>query len=175
MTQIERITEMENRLNSARAALDSFSEALTAYADAQEALRELAAYYDGGEWRADFEDDEAGKLPKDLPRGVLSEDEAYDLLSDPGKARTWESQTRRPAYNGGMGANNRGRYGETNGWRVYTYYTGDVNGWNQPPRQETEFHPIVNPFRGIFRFIGGLILFRFIVTLLRWGLFGFFF
>jgi curved DNA-binding protein CbpA len=101
--------------------------------------------------------------------------EAYDLLSDPGKARTWESQTRRPAHDGGMGANNRGRYGEANGWRVYTYYTGDDNGWNQPPRQETEFHPIVNPFRGIFRFIGGLILFRFIVTLLRWGLFGFFF
>ena len=48
----------------------------------EEALRELAAYYDGGEWRADFEDDEAGKLPNDLPRGVLTEDAIYDLLTD---------------------------------------------------------------------------------------------
>ena len=82
MTQIERITEMETRLNSARTALDRFSEALEDYAEAQEALRELAAYYDGGEWRGDLEDDEAGKLPKDLPRGVLSEDAVYDLLTD---------------------------------------------------------------------------------------------
>ena len=82
MTQIERITEMEKRLNEARAALDGFSEALSAYADVQEELRILAAYYEGDEWRGDFEDDEAGKLPKDLPRGVLSEDAVYDLLTD---------------------------------------------------------------------------------------------
>ncbi|MBR6321871.1 MAG: DUF4298 domain-containing protein [Lachnospiraceae bacterium] len=82
MTQIERITEMEKRLDSARAALDSFSEALTSYAEVQEALRELASYYESGEWRADFEDDEAGKLPADLKRGVLSEDAVYDLLTD---------------------------------------------------------------------------------------------
>ena len=44
MTQIERITEMEKRLNEARAALDGFSEALSAYADVQEELRILAAY-----------------------------------------------------------------------------------------------------------------------------------
>ena len=74
---------MERSLSSeARAALDGFSEALSAYADVQEELRILAAYYEGDEWRGDFEDDEAGKLPKDLPRGVLSEDAVYDLLTD---------------------------------------------------------------------------------------------
>ena len=30
----------------------------------------------------DYEADEAGKLPADLKRGVLSEDAVYDLLSD---------------------------------------------------------------------------------------------
>lgn len=30
----------------------------------------------------DFEDDSAGKLPRDLRRGVLSEDAVYDLLTD---------------------------------------------------------------------------------------------
>ena len=32
--------------------------------------------------RDDFEADDAGKLPKDLKRGVLSEDGIYDVLSD---------------------------------------------------------------------------------------------
>ena len=30
----------------------------------------------------DFEDDEAGKLPQDLKRGVLSEDAVYDLITE---------------------------------------------------------------------------------------------
>jgi len=42
----------------------------------------LEAYYNSPQWRKDFEADEAGKLPKDLKRGVLSEDGIYDLLSD---------------------------------------------------------------------------------------------
>ena len=45
-------------------------------------MAELEAYYDGPDWRADFEADEAGRLPKDLKRGVLSEDAVYNLLED---------------------------------------------------------------------------------------------
>ena len=33
-------------------------------------------------WREDFEADEAGLVPKDLKRGVLSEDGLYNLLGD---------------------------------------------------------------------------------------------
>ena len=40
----------------------------------------LNEYYGSPLWWEDFEADEAGKLPADLKRGVLSEDEAYDLL-----------------------------------------------------------------------------------------------
>ena len=34
------------------------------------------------QWMKDFEADEAGKLPADLKRGVLSEDAVYDLITD---------------------------------------------------------------------------------------------
>lgn len=45
-----------------------------------EALRQLAEYYSSPAWKLDFAADEAGLLPKDLKRGVLSEDGIYNLL-----------------------------------------------------------------------------------------------
>ena len=47
----------------------------------QEATRILAEYYTSDEWKQDFADDEAGLLPKDLKRGVLSEDGIWNVLS----------------------------------------------------------------------------------------------
>ena len=35
---------------------------------------------DSGEWQSDFEADERGEIPKDYPRGVLSEDGLYNAL-----------------------------------------------------------------------------------------------
>ena len=81
MTQIERISHMEKCLDDSRVAIDRLSRALEEYRNVQGKIRELEGYYNG-EWRNDFEDDEAGKLPPDLKRGVLSEDAVYDLLSD---------------------------------------------------------------------------------------------
>ena len=82
MEQIERIRQMEAALDGASAALKALEDALDGYSAARKDLGILAAYYDGGDWRQDFEDDEAGRLPKDLKRGVLSEDALYDLLTD---------------------------------------------------------------------------------------------
>lgn len=82
MDQIERITRMENLLNEAAAAAAALDRALDRWAAVQGGLAELEAYYSGGEWMRDFEDDSAGKLPGDLRRGVLSEDAVYDLLTD---------------------------------------------------------------------------------------------
>ena len=42
-------------------------------------LSELSAYYRSDAWKRDFAADEAGLLPKDLKRGVLSEDGIYAL------------------------------------------------------------------------------------------------
>ena len=43
-------------------------------------LGELVRYYEGGQWLRDYELDEQGLLPKDLKRGVLSQDGVYNLL-----------------------------------------------------------------------------------------------
>ena len=46
----------------------------------REQLRILMRYYDGGQWLRDYELDEQGLIPKDLKRGVLSQDGLYNLL-----------------------------------------------------------------------------------------------
>lgn len=48
-------------------------------------LRQLAAYYDGPLWRFDFESDEAGQIPDQIKRGILSEDAIYDVLTTYGE------------------------------------------------------------------------------------------
>ena len=80
--QVERIEAMERRLETASAALRELDSALDAYERATSCLRELAAYADSGDWRRDYEADEAGLLPQGLKRGVLSQDALYDLLTD---------------------------------------------------------------------------------------------
>lgn len=45
-----------------------------------ELLPALSDYYSSDAWRRDFAADEAGLLPQDLKRGVLSEDGIYNLL-----------------------------------------------------------------------------------------------
>ena len=82
MEQIERITYMEQILDEATEAVSSLSEALEKYSAIQDKLQELAAYYSSEQWRQDFDDDSAGKIPNNLKRGVLSEDAVYNLLAD---------------------------------------------------------------------------------------------
>ena len=80
MEQIARIEYMERQLETASAAVKRLTDALEEYKTAQKALRELEAYYGSEEWKQDFADDEAGLLPKELKRGVLSEDAIWNLL-----------------------------------------------------------------------------------------------
>ena len=81
MEQIERIQHYETLLDRIAPVLENLEEALDAFEGIQEDVKELAAYYEDEDWREDFEADEAGKLPADLKRGVLSEDGIYDVLS----------------------------------------------------------------------------------------------
>lgn len=80
--QIRRIKQMEKRLNRASSAVRRFSSALDKFEDVQDAIAALDDYYSCELWRKDFADDEAGLLPDDLKRGVLSEDAIWNLLSD---------------------------------------------------------------------------------------------
>lgn len=80
--QTARIQQMEQYLDRASAAVMELSAALDKYQEAQEALSALNVYYGSEEWRQDFAADEAGLLPRDLKRGVLSEDGIWNVLSD---------------------------------------------------------------------------------------------
>lgn len=45
-------------------------------------LDNLLAYYEGGQWLADYELDEKCMIPPDLKRGILSQDGFYNFLTD---------------------------------------------------------------------------------------------
>lgn len=80
--QIARIRKMERRLNRVQAAAKRLSAALDKWEAIQGDIAALDKYYGSEVWRQDFEDDEAGRLPRDLKRGVLSEDGLWNLLND---------------------------------------------------------------------------------------------
>ena len=82
MEQIERITQMEACLDASEQAIRELSEALSAFEEVQTKYRQLSDYYGSDQWMQDYEDDEAGKLPKELKRGVLSQDAVFDLLTE---------------------------------------------------------------------------------------------
>lgn len=77
---IKRIIEMEEKLDRAQSVLEKLSEALEEYQSVSKDIKDLEKYYTGKNWKEDLKLDEEGKLPKDLKRGVLSEDAIYDLL-----------------------------------------------------------------------------------------------
>jgi hypothetical protein len=80
--QIDRITRMEQLLNESVAAVEALDQALAGYQGVREKIAQLQQYYEGGEWMEDFRADCEGRLPAGLPRGVLTEDAVYDLLTD---------------------------------------------------------------------------------------------
>ena len=82
MTQIDRIRQMEECLDASAAAVEKLGAALKEYEAVQKQYKKLSDYYGSPRWMKDFEDDEAGKLPRDLKRGVLSEDAVYDLITE---------------------------------------------------------------------------------------------
>lgn len=80
--QIARIRQMERRLNRALAAVKRLSSALDKWEAIQDDIVQLDKYYSSDVWHQDFADDEAGLLPEELKRGVLSEDGIWNLLAD---------------------------------------------------------------------------------------------
>ena len=80
LLQIERIKWMEQRFNNALAAIKD--ESADSLKPIKEDVAELSKYYGSELWKLDYAADEAGKLPPDLKRGVLSEDGIWNLLSD---------------------------------------------------------------------------------------------
>ena len=81
MQQTERIQYMEQLLDFVLEAQKGQDIDHGKQEKIQEAIRILSEYYASDQWKQDFADDEAGLLPKDLKRGVLSEDGIWNVLS----------------------------------------------------------------------------------------------
>ncbi len=81
MNQIDRICLMEEKADRVRDALDQLIDAADLYKKILPDVKDLERYYETV-WKDDFEDDEKGKFPPELKRGILSEDALYDLLTE---------------------------------------------------------------------------------------------
>ena len=79
---IARVREMESRYDALTCAVRELDEAVQRFSAVKPDLDALCAYQASGQWLLDFEADEAGKIPADVKRGVLSEDGLYNLLQE---------------------------------------------------------------------------------------------
>lgn len=70
--------EMENSEKTLSKIYDYYSD----WDEIEHDIAALEEYYHSKTWQKDFADDEAGRLPKDLKRGVLSEDGIWDAIND---------------------------------------------------------------------------------------------
>ena len=77
---LKRVREMEARYDELARVLDELDDAVAAFERFGPELQKLRDYMESGQWKADFEADEAGLIPAGVKRGVLSEDGLYDLL-----------------------------------------------------------------------------------------------
>lgn len=84
---MERINKMEAAMDRVSKAVKNCQKALEQFAALEEDIDMLNDYYMDGEWRKDYEDDEKGKLPKSLKRGVLSQDALFDLFEESDQLR----------------------------------------------------------------------------------------
>ena len=81
-TQIERIKQMEQRFNKVLTVIKEPTKTPVMLEAIKEDVTMLEAYYGSKLWKQDFAADEAGNLPPDLKRGVLSEDGIWNLLTE---------------------------------------------------------------------------------------------
>ena len=86
--RITRIKKMESYLDESEAAVRELAEAADRYEALMDRYYKLEAYYESPKWMEDYEADEAGQLPEDLRRGVLSEDSVYDLITEHNRLMT---------------------------------------------------------------------------------------
>ncbi len=80
--QMERVARMEEIYDRCCGAVEALLLAARQYQEAEASLRELEKYYTGPAWMEDFDAERADFFPKDMKRGILTEDAIYDLLTD---------------------------------------------------------------------------------------------
>ncbi len=89
---ITKISAMEGILNDGAAAIKETFASLEKLVSMEGDLKKLFAYYGSPAWFDDRERDSRGDFPRDLPRGVLTEDAVYDLLTELVRLKTETQQ-----------------------------------------------------------------------------------
>lgn len=79
---VKRICRMERIYDILSVSLLEAPEKLVSDPYTKDMLDTLIQYYESGEWLKDFKLDEQGLIPKDIKRGVLSEDGVYNLIME---------------------------------------------------------------------------------------------
>ena len=77
---VERIKEMEEKLNDSVKTIKEFEKVLEEFVKVQKVINKVSEYYGSENWFNDIEEYDSGKVPKDVKAGILSEDMAYDML-----------------------------------------------------------------------------------------------
>ncbi len=85
--RLARIARMEAIYDRARALVDTLLETGQGELDWNGDFQALEDYYFSPLWLSDFDADRAGEIPKDMKRGILTEDAIYDLLTDKERLR----------------------------------------------------------------------------------------
>lgn len=80
MNQIERINKYEYILNNSNQIIKNLEKTINDLNNIQSDIKSLNDYYGSNEWYKDIDDDKLGLLPKDINKGILSEDAIYNLL-----------------------------------------------------------------------------------------------
>ena len=77
---INRIKRMEEIFDKSEMTMNDFEKSLGDFENIQDEIKILADYLSSDDFKNDYDLDEAGKLPKNLKRGVLAQDAIFDLL-----------------------------------------------------------------------------------------------
>ena len=77
-SRLDKISEMENLLNEAESFLADAEQFLEKWQAFLPKMKTLEHYYFDGDWREDYQAYEDGKIPEDMPCGVLSEDLVFN-------------------------------------------------------------------------------------------------
>ncbi len=85
--RLARIAHMEDLYDRGCEAVEDLLRAAQRYLSVIGEIKALEAYYASDAWMEDFEADRAGRIPKDMKRGILTEDAIFDLLTDQDRLR----------------------------------------------------------------------------------------
>ena len=73
---------MEKIFDDLRFSFEKSKEEFYKNKNLQRKLKVLTNYYENGKWLKDYQLDEENLLPKNLKRGILSQDGIYNFLSE---------------------------------------------------------------------------------------------